>query len=136
MTDVDVVVVGLGPGGEFLATQLAQAGLAVVGIDRRLVGGECPYYGCIPSKMIVRAADVVAEGRRVPEFAGRSTVAPDWAPVHARIRDEATTDWDDKVAVTRLEDAGVTFVRGQARLSALARSRWTARRTPRRRGWC
>jgi pyruvate/2-oxoglutarate dehydrogenase complex dihydrolipoamide dehydrogenase (E3) component len=89
----------------------------VVGIDRRLVGGECPYYGCIPSKMIVRAADVVAEGRRVPEFAGRSTVAPDWAPVHARIRDEATTDWDDKVAVDRLEAAGVTFVRGAGRLT-------------------
>ena len=118
MTDVDVVVVGLGPGGESVATQLAQAGLSVVGVDRRLVGGECPYYGCIPSKMMVRAADVLAEGRRVPDFAGESTVVSDWAPVHARIRDEATTDWDDQVAVDRLEAAGVTFVRGAARLTA------------------
>jgi pyruvate/2-oxoglutarate dehydrogenase complex dihydrolipoamide dehydrogenase (E3) component len=114
---VDVVVVGLGPGGEALATELARAGLSVVGVDRRLVGGECPYYGCVPSKMMVRASDVLAEARRVPEFAGGSTVGPDWAPVHARIRDEATTDWDDQIAVDRLVDAGVTFVRGTARLA-------------------
>ena len=106
---VDVVVVGLGPGGESLATQLAKAGLKVVGVDQRLVGGECPYYGCIPSKMVIRAADALQEGRRIPDLAGTSTVEPDWAPVHARIRDEATTDWDDKIAVDRLvagADAG------------------------------
>jgi pyruvate/2-oxoglutarate dehydrogenase complex dihydrolipoamide dehydrogenase (E3) component len=119
MTDeneVDVVVVGLGPGGEALVTQLASGGLSVLGVDRRLVGGECPYYGCIPSKMMIRAADVLAEGRRIPELAGQSTVSPDWKPVHLRIRDEATTDWDDEIAVQRLEDAGVRFVRGAARL--------------------
>ena len=114
---VDVVVVGLGPGGEALATRLAKAGLDVVGVDRRLVGGECPYYGCVPSKMMIRAADAVAEGRRIPDLAGQSTVTPDWSPVHVRIRDEATADWDDQVAVDRLEAAGVTFVRGDARLT-------------------
>ena len=115
--DVDVVVVGLGPGGEAVATRLAGAGLSVVGVDRRLVGGECPYYGCIPSKMMIRAAHVLAEGRRVPGLAGSSTVTPDWTPVHARIRDEATDDWNDEAAVKRLEDAGVTFARGPARLT-------------------
>ena len=115
---VDVVVVGLGPGGESAATQLAKAGLKVVAVERRLVGGECPYYGCIPSKMMIRAADVIAEARRVPGLAGASTVSPDWAPVHARIRDEATTDWDDSIAVDRLEDAGATLVRGAAVLTA------------------
>jgi pyruvate/2-oxoglutarate dehydrogenase complex dihydrolipoamide dehydrogenase (E3) component len=114
---VDVVVIGLGPGGEAVATQLAQAGLDVVGVDRRLVGGECPYYGCVPSKMMIRAGDVLAEGRRIPDLAGQSTVSPDWTPVHVRIRDEATTDWDDKIAVDRLVDAGVTFLRGAARLT-------------------
>jgi pyruvate/2-oxoglutarate dehydrogenase complex dihydrolipoamide dehydrogenase (E3) component len=114
---VDVVVVGLGPGGESVATRLARAGLKVVGVDRRLVGGECPYYGCVPSKMMIRASDVLAEGRRIPDLAGQSTVSPDWSPVHARIRDEATTDWDDQVAVDRLEKAGVTFVRGAAALT-------------------
>jgi pyruvate/2-oxoglutarate dehydrogenase complex dihydrolipoamide dehydrogenase (E3) component len=114
---VDVVVVGLGPGGESAATQLAKAGLQVVGIERRLVGGECPYYGCIPSKMVIRAADALQEGRRIPELAGTSTVEPDWTPVHVRIRDEATDDWDDQVAVDRLVKAGVAFVRGAARLT-------------------
>ena len=113
----DVVVIGLGPGGEAAAADLARAGLDVVGIDERLVGGECPYYGCIPSKMIIRAADALAEGRRIDGLAGSADVRPDWAPVHARIRDEATDDWDDAVAVKRLEDAGARFVRGHGRLT-------------------
>jgi pyruvate/2-oxoglutarate dehydrogenase complex dihydrolipoamide dehydrogenase (E3) component len=116
-TQVDVVVVGLGPGGEAVATRLAQAGLQVVAVDQRLVGGECPYFGCIPTKMMVRAAEVLAEGRRVPELAGASTITPEWKPVHLRIRDEATADWDDEIAVRRLEDAGAAFVRGTARLA-------------------
>ena len=116
-TDCDVVVVGLGPGGEAAATELAKAGLSVVGVDERLVGGECPYFGCIPSKMMVRAADSLAEARRVPDLAGTVDVRPDWSPVATRIRDEATDDWDDKVAVERLEDAGVRFVRGHGRLA-------------------
>jgi pyruvate/2-oxoglutarate dehydrogenase complex dihydrolipoamide dehydrogenase (E3) component len=115
-TDVDVVVIGLGPGGEALATGLARAGLEVAGVDERLVGGECPYFGCIPTKMMVRAADVLAESARVPELAGRSTQTPVWDLVASRIRDEATDDWDDRVAVKRLEDAGVRFFRGHGRL--------------------
>ena len=116
-TTCDVVVIGLGPGGEAVATALAGAGLSVVGVDERLVGGECPYFGCIPSKMIIRAADAVHEAGRVPEFGGTSSVTPDWAPVARRIRDEATSDWDDQIAVDRLVDAGVRFVRGHARLA-------------------
>ena len=117
MTTCDVVVVGLGPGGESVASQLAQAGLDVVGVDERLVGGECPYYGCIPSKMIIRAADALAEARRVASLAGSAEVEPDFGVVARRIREEATDDWDDAVAVRRLEDAGARFVRGHARLS-------------------
>src|SRR6266852_3647640 len=96
---VDVVVVGMGPGGEEVAGTLAQAGLDVVGIDQRLVGGECPYYGCVPSKMMIRAGNLLAEARRIPGMAGESTVDPDWAAVAHRIRDAATDSWDDKVAV-------------------------------------
>ncbi len=116
-TTCDVVVIGLGPGGEATATELAAAGLDVVGLEERLVGGECPYFGCIPSKMAIRAADAIAEARRVDGLAGSAEVRPDWGPVHARIRDEATDDWDDAVAVQRLEDAGVRFVRGHGRLT-------------------
>jgi pyruvate/2-oxoglutarate dehydrogenase complex dihydrolipoamide dehydrogenase (E3) component len=109
----DVIVIGLGPGGEHVAGTLAERGLRVLGVDRRLVGGECPYWGCIPSKMMIRAADALAEARRVPDLAGSiGQVSPDWGHVHRRIRDEATDDWDDKVAVDRLVGKGATFVRG------------------------
>ena len=116
--EADAVVVGLGPGGEQVAEELASAGVDVVGIEAELVGGECPYWGCVPSKMIVRAADVLAEGRRIPGLAGTSVVTPDWGPVARRIRDEASDSWDDTVAVERLEGKGGRFVRGRARVVA------------------
>jgi pyruvate/2-oxoglutarate dehydrogenase complex dihydrolipoamide dehydrogenase (E3) component len=112
----DVVVIGMGPGGEDVAGRSAEAGLNVVGIDRELVGGECPYWGCIPSKMMIRAADLLAEARRVRGMAGDATVRPDWAPVAQRIRDEATDDWDDRVAVERFEGKGGRFLRGEGRI--------------------
>ena len=57
----DVIVIGMGPGGESVGGQLGEAGLNVIGIEANLVGGECPYYGCIPSKMMIRAANTLAE---------------------------------------------------------------------------
>jgi pyruvate/2-oxoglutarate dehydrogenase complex dihydrolipoamide dehydrogenase (E3) component len=120
---VDVVVIGLGPGGEEVATRLADARLAVVGIEQHLVGGECPYYGCVPSKMMIRAADLLAEGRRVEGMAGHATVAPDFAPVARRIRKEATDDWNDRVAVERLEKHGARVVRGRGVLDGPGRVR-------------
>jgi pyruvate/2-oxoglutarate dehydrogenase complex dihydrolipoamide dehydrogenase (E3) component len=117
----DVVVMGLGPGGEEVAERLAEAGLDVVGIDGGLVGGECPYWGCVPSKMMIRAGNLLAEGRRIPGMAGSSVVISDWDPVADRIRDEATDDWDDTVAVERFEGKGGRFVRGWARLDGPGR---------------
>ncbi|MGH9047713.1 MAG: dihydrolipoyl dehydrogenase family protein [Acidimicrobiales bacterium] len=116
MRDADVIVVGLGPGGEDAAGKLAQAGLEVIGIDAELVGGECPYWGCVPSKMMIRAANLLGEARRIDAMAGHIELTADFAPVAKRIRDEATDGWDDKVAVDRLESKGVTFVRGWATL--------------------
>lgn len=116
VTMVDAVVLGMGPGGEDVAGNLASAGLSVVGIDAGLVGGECPYWGCVPSKMMIRAGHLLAEARRIPGVAGTSTVTSDWGPVAARIRAEATDDWDDTVAVDRFVSKGGTFVRGRGRL--------------------
>lgn len=112
------MVIGLGVGGEEVAGKLAEAGLTVAGIENRLVGGECPYWGCVPSKMMIRAANLIAETRRVDGIAGRATVEPDWAPVARRIREEATDHWDDKVAVDRFTGKGGRFIRGTGRLVA------------------
>jgi pyruvate/2-oxoglutarate dehydrogenase complex dihydrolipoamide dehydrogenase (E3) component len=114
--DADVVVIGTGPGGESLANKAARAGLEVVAVEKHLVGGECPYYGCIPSKMMLRAADALAEAHRAGQLAGDVTVTPSWAPVAKRIAEEATDHWDDAAAVKRLQDSGATVLRGTGRL--------------------
>jgi pyruvate/2-oxoglutarate dehydrogenase complex dihydrolipoamide dehydrogenase (E3) component len=118
----DVVVIGLGPGGEEVASRLAEAGLAVVGIERELVGGECPYWGCIPSKIIVRASGALAEAGRVDLLAGTAEVRADYTPVARRIR-SATDGWDDTEAVLRFEKLGGRFVRGRAVLDGPRRVR-------------
>ncbi|MDH3705692.1 MAG: NAD(P)/FAD-dependent oxidoreductase [Acidimicrobiia bacterium] len=112
----DVITIGMGIGGEAVAGSLAEGGLDVIGIDANLVGGECPYWGCIPSKMMIRAANLLAEARRIPGTAGAVTLKPDWAPVAARIREQATDNWNDQVAVDRFEGKGGRFVRGRARI--------------------
>ena len=114
----DVVVIGMGPGGEYAAGTLAEAGLHVTAVEDRLVGGECPYFGCVPSKMMIRAGNLIAEARRVPGMAGTATVTPDWSPVALRIREEATDHWDDKVAADRFTGKGGHLVRGRATITA------------------
>lgn len=108
---VDVIVLGMGPGGEDLAGRLAEAGMSVLGVDANLLGGECPYWGCVPSKMMVRAAGLLAEARRVTGMAGSATTSPDWATVARRVA-SATDNWDDTVAVDRFRSKGGHFVRG------------------------
>ena len=119
MTDdrFDLIVLGLGPGGEEVAERMAEAGWSVLGIDSHLVGGECPYYGCIPSKMIIRGAELLTDARYVNDLAGTAEATPEYGKVAHRIRDEATDNWNDRVAVERFENLGGTFVRGAARLA-------------------
>lgn len=114
----DVIVIGMGPGGESVGGQLGEAGLNVIGIEANLVGGECPYYGCIPSKMMIRAANTLAEVGHVEGLAGSATATPDWAPVAQRIREQATANWDDQIAVDRFVGKGGTFVRGRGVITA------------------
>ncbi|HEX8928294.1 MAG TPA: NAD(P)/FAD-dependent oxidoreductase [Actinomycetota bacterium] len=112
---LDLIVIGMGVGGEEVAGRAAEAGMRVLAIERKLVGGECPYWGCIPSKMMIRAANALAETGRVNQLAGRADAEPSWDPVAARVR-EATANWDDQAAVERFEGKGGRFLRGQARI--------------------
>ena len=107
-----------GAGRRVRGRALAEAGLHVTAVESRLVGGECPYYGCIPSKMMIRAANLIAETRRVPGLAGTSTVTPDWSPVALRIREEATDYWNDKKAADRFIGQGGHLVRGSGMITA------------------
>lgn len=115
MSTHDVIVIGMGVGGEEVAGRAAEGGLDVLSVERKLVGGECPYWGCIPSKIMVRAGNSLAEAMRVVGLAGGSTISPEWAPVAKRVR-EATADWNDEIAVDRHEKKGETFVRGEAHI--------------------
>ncbi|UDY22156.1 dihydrolipoyl dehydrogenase family protein [Nocardioides sp. Kera G14] len=119
MTEVDLVVIGTGPGGESLATKAATSGLRVVAVEKHLVGGECPYYACIPTKVMVRGSDAIAEARRLPAIGGAATVEPSWSVVARRIAEDATDHWDDRAAVERLEKAGATVHHGTGRLTGL-----------------
>jgi pyruvate/2-oxoglutarate dehydrogenase complex dihydrolipoamide dehydrogenase (E3) component len=112
---VDVIVLGVGTCGEDLSLRLLDAGLSVVGIEASLVGGECAYWACLPSKMMIRASNALQEARRVNQFAGNAEVVPNWAPVAARVR-EGTGGWNDSSAVERFEKRGGRLIKGRGKL--------------------
>jgi pyruvate/2-oxoglutarate dehydrogenase complex dihydrolipoamide dehydrogenase (E3) component len=116
-TTVDVVVLGVGTCGEDLSLRLLQHGLEVAGVEDGLVGGECAYWACLPSKRMIRMAALVTEARRAEGRAGHGAVVPDWEPVAAQVRQEITGGWDDSSAVARFGDRGGGLVRGRGRLT-------------------
>ena len=110
----DVIVIGAGPAGEVAAGRLAEGGVEVAIVEGHLVGGECSYYACMPSKALLRPAEALAEVRRIPGAAEAATGALDVTAVLAR-RDEVVHDLDDAVQLPWLEERGVVLVRGRAR---------------------
>jgi pyruvate/2-oxoglutarate dehydrogenase complex dihydrolipoamide dehydrogenase (E3) component len=109
------VVIGAGPAGEVCAGRLGEHGLDVAIVEQHLVGGECSYYACMPSKALLRPAEALAEARRIPGAAEALTGALDVRAVLER-RDEVIHDRDDAAQLPWLEKRGVTVVRGHARL--------------------
>ncbi|MBL7522222.1 NAD(P)/FAD-dependent oxidoreductase [Frankia sp. CNm7] len=112
----DVVVIGAGPAGEVAAGRMAEAGLSVAVVEHERVGGECSFWGCMPSKTLLRPGDVIAAARRVPGAAGAVTGELDTAAAFAR-RDEIVGGFSDEGQVPWLRDRGVTIIRGRGRLA-------------------
>ena len=106
----------MGTCGEDASLRLAKAGLDVVGIEPNLIGGECPYWACLPSKWMVRTANLVAEAKRAEGLVGKVTVEPDWGLVASGVRAEVTGSWDDSAGVARFEAKGGRVVRGSGRM--------------------
>src|SRR6187399_41416 len=98
VNEFDVVVIGAGPAGENVAGRCADGGLRVAIVERELVGGECSYWGCMPSKVLIRPGDVIAAARRVPGANAAVTGSVDAAATFAT-RDRFTSNWDDSGAL-------------------------------------
>ena len=109
----DAIVLGAGPAGEVCAGRLADGGLRVAIVERDLIGGECSYYACMPSKALLRPADVLAEAKRIPGVpTGRGELE---AQQVLDRRDEVVHDLDDSVQLPWLEERDIDLYRGDAR---------------------
>jgi pyruvate/2-oxoglutarate dehydrogenase complex dihydrolipoamide dehydrogenase (E3) component len=114
--EFDVIVIGAGPPGENAAGRAADRGFSVAIVEERLAGGECSFYGCIPSKTLIRPGDVLAAARRVPGAAEAVTGTIDVEAAFAQ-RDYMTNNWQDAGDLKWFESKGIAFVRGHGRLA-------------------
>ena len=114
--EFDVIVIGAGPPGENAAGRVIDNGLSAAIVEERLVGGECSFYGCVPSKTMIRPGDVLAAARRVPGAAEAVTGSIDVEAALAQ-RDYMTSSWSDRTQTPWLDEKGIELVRGHGRLA-------------------
>ncbi|MGX6605046.1 dihydrolipoyl dehydrogenase family protein [Micromonosporaceae bacterium Da 78-11] len=116
-TTYDVIVIGAGPVGENVADRVVRGGLTAAVVERELVGGECSYWACMPTKALLRSATALRAARRLPGAREAVTGDLDVAAVLRR-RDSFASNWTDDGQVSWLDSAGITLHRGHARISA------------------
>jgi pyruvate/2-oxoglutarate dehydrogenase complex dihydrolipoamide dehydrogenase (E3) component len=117
VTTYDVIVIGAGPVGENLADRVIQGGLTAAIVERELVGGECSYWACMPTKALLRSGAALRAARQVPGAREAVTGELDVAAVLRR-RDSFASDWQDDGQVSWLESVGIPLHRGHGRISA------------------
>jgi pyruvate/2-oxoglutarate dehydrogenase complex dihydrolipoamide dehydrogenase (E3) component len=111
----DVVVIGSGPSGQVVSFRLAKTGISVALVENELVGGECHYWACVPSKALLRPPEVLSEASEVEGVEQTIHSMPNVMSVLSR-RDRFVDQWDDSREKGALEKAGVVIVRGQGHL--------------------
>ncbi|MEU7679363.1 NAD(P)/FAD-dependent oxidoreductase [Micromonospora taraxaci] len=116
-TEYDVIVIGAGPVGENVADRVVQGGLTAAIVERELVGGECSYWACMPTKALLRSASALRAARHLPGAREAVTGDLDAAAVLGR-RDSFASHWKDDGQVSWLESAGIALHRGQGRISS------------------
>lgn len=114
--EFDVIVIGAGPPGENAAGRARENDLTAAIVEERLVGGECSFYGCVPSKTMIRPGDVLAAARRVPGAAEAVTGTLDVEAALAQ-RDYMTSSWSDHTQTPWLDEVGIELFRGHGRLA-------------------
>jgi pyruvate/2-oxoglutarate dehydrogenase complex dihydrolipoamide dehydrogenase (E3) component len=117
--EFDVVCLGGGVAGEAIAVGLRDSGLTLAVVERELVGGECPYWGCVPSKTLLRSSETLTEAQRARlPAASRVEWTVDFPKVSKRVRSMAR-DLDDSRAAAAMEATGARLFRGEGKLTDL-----------------